>query len=302
MRGKMNLLECVPNISEGKDQKLVNSLVQAVKSVRGVWFLHVTSDPDHNRSVLTFAGTPEGVLQAALASCSMAVEHIDMRNHRGVHPRLGAVDVVPFVPLGRLPMARAVETSHEFGKQFSSRYEIPVYFYGEAARTAERIPLEVVRRGGYKGLRDKLKDPRWMPDEGPCRFNEKSGGTAVGARGILIAFNVNLATQDLESARAIARAVRARDGGLPAVKAIGVELRSRRMVQVSVNLVNYKITSWSLVVQRIAEAARNRGLQVSDLEIIGLVPREATRELEQSGVPLSSTWRQQILEETLTDF
>ncbi|MBI3016296.1 MAG: glutamate formimidoyltransferase [Candidatus Tectomicrobia bacterium] len=297
----MNLLECVSNISEGKDRSLVDSLVQAVKGVSGVNFLHATSDPDHHRSVLTFAGTPERVLEAALASCGLAVEHIDMRNHRGVHPRLGAVDVVPFVPLGDLPMARAVQTAHEFGRQFAGRHGIPVFYYGEAARTAKRIPLEAVRRGEYEGLQGKLADPRWKPDEGPCRFHAKSGATAVGARGILIAFNVNLASQDLESARAVARAVRARDGGLPAVKAIGVKLRGRRMVQVSVNLVDYRITPWSQIIRRIAAEAESRGLPVSDLEIIGLVPRAATVGLEECGIPLPTTWKNQVIEEALAN-
>lgn len=295
----MNLLECVPNFSEGRSREVVESLAESVRRVAGVRLLHVTRDADHHRSVLTFAGTPEGVLEAALSCCSLAVERIDLSQHHGVHPRIGAVDVVPFVPLENLPMARAVAAAHEFGRRFATSRQVPVFFYGDAARTPERAALEVVRRGGYEGLSRRLKGPAWAPDEGPREFSPRTGATAVGARKVLIAFNVNLDADDLEAAREIARAVRARDGGLPAVKSLGLPLPRRGMVQVSVNLVDYTVTPWERVVRRILKEAADRRVRVSDLEIIGMVPRAAADGLEACGVPLPAGWRAQVLEEAL---
>ena len=221
----MKIIECVPNFSEGRDREKIDQIAESILSVVGVKLLNFSMDCDHNRSVFTFIGSMESIFSGAMASCTKAVEIIDMRKHSGVHPRLGAVDVAPFVPLSGADMADAVAVAHRFGREFGEKNRIPVYFYGEAALHPARKALPHIRRGGYESLKEKIHHPDWIPDAGPAIFNARSGAAVVGARMPLIAFNVNLKTDNLAVAKNIARAVRQSSGGLKYVQAIGVPLK-----------------------------------------------------------------------------
>jgi len=273
---KMKIIECVPNFSEGRNREVVDSIVAALTIVPGIRLLDTSMDPDHHRSVVTFIGSPEEVVAGALAACNRAVELIDMQTHRGgVHPRIGAVDVVPFIPLADAEMSDAVNAAHHFGALFGEQNRIPVYFYGAAALSADRRELPEIRRGGYESLEDRLKDPRWKPDAGPAFFNAQSGATAVGARIPLVAFNVVLKCDDLKLAGDIARCIRQSSGGLPHVKAIGVPLESRQAVQVSMNLTDYRVTPMCRVFDEIKERAEGQGVEILESELIGLAPLAA---------------------------
>lgn len=269
----MELLECVPNVSEGRRPKVVDRLA-ATAEAGGARLLHRTSDPDHHRSVLTLAGTPETLRRSILALFEAALQAIDLRHHRGVHPRVGAVDVVPFVPLGTVTLERARELAAEVGGEVARRFGVPVYLYGEGV-PAERSNLADLRRGGLEGLALRLGDPAWQPDFGPATLHPTAGATVVGARRFLIAYNVVLRSADLRAARRIARAVRESSGGLPAVKALGLPLASRELVQVSMNLVDYRRTSIFEVFDRVTTLAKLQGVEVLESELIGLVPEEA---------------------------
>jgi len=271
----LNSLECVPNVSEGRDRSVIDRLAGAIRSVAGVHLADIHADPDHHRSVFTFLGAPAAVEAAAFALAEAAMRAIDMTTHSGVHPRIGALDVLPFVPLRGTPMAEAVAIAHRVGRILGARFDLPIYFYGEAALWPERKSLPRIRSGGYEGLARKLADPAWMPDAGPARFNARSGATAVGARGILVAFNVWLDSSDLEAAHAIARAVRESSGGLPAVQAMGVPLARHGIVQVSLNLLDYRTTSLPQVFERVRSEAARRGISIKRSELVGLAPRDA---------------------------
>lgn len=277
------VIECVPNISEGRDQRVLDAIAAAILSVPGVRLADVHADPDHHRSVFTFLGPPEAVEAAALAMAARALPLIDMRQHRGVHPRIGAVDVVPFVPLDGVTVEEAVEIAHRFGRTLGELFDVPVFFYGEAALRPERRRLPDLRRGQYEGLGERLKEPANKPDAGPTS-NPRSGATAVGVRGVLIAFNVLLASPDVAVARAIARKIRESDGGLPAVQAMGVYLESQRRAQVSMNLLDYRKTSPWQAYEAIREEAARRGVGIHGVELVGLAPRRALDEFLARGV------------------
>jgi glutamate formiminotransferase len=281
-------LECVPNVSEGRRPEVVARLAAAVSSVQGVRLLDVSSDPDHNRTVLTLAGEEAGLHAALLALYEAALAEIDLRYHQGVHPRVGAVDVVPFVPLGETPMAAAVAAARRLGAEVARRFGIPVYLYEQAARHPERKALADVRRGGFEGFPDRITDPAWAPDFGPSRVHPTAGITVIGARFFLIAFNAVLDTPDVTVARAIARKVRESGGGLPAVRALGVYLASRGLAQVSMNLVDYRRTPILLALDRVREAAAALGTRVVESEIIGLVPEEAALGVARDALQLPS--------------
>jgi glutamate formiminotransferase / 5-formyltetrahydrofolate cyclo-ligase len=269
------IIECVANVSEGRDSRALATMAEATRAVPGAHLADVHTDPDHHRSVFTVLGAPAAVEAASLALAETALAHIDMREHHGLHPRLGALDVVPFVPLAGTPMRVAVESAWRVGQALAARHALPVYFYGAAARTPERRELPDVRRGGYENLAARLETPAGAPDAGPPRFDARAGAAVVGAREILVAYNVWLDTADLDAARAIARTVRERDGGLPAVRAIGVSLPSRGLAQVSLNLLDYRVTPIPAAFDRVSQEAARRGVSVRRAEVVGLAPRAA---------------------------
>lgn len=272
----MPVIECVPNFSDGRDPAVGAALRAAIAAVPGVTLLGWHADPDHNRSVATFAGEPGPVQEAARAAIACALERIDLRRHHGVHPRLGATDVCPFVPLRADDMPVCVQSARELGQRVGSELALPVFFYGEAARTPARRALPDVRRGGFEGLREAIeRDPARRPDAGPARLHPSAGAVAIGARGFLVAFNVVLESQDLALARAIARAIRESDGGLPGIRALGLALASQGRVQVSVNLCAPERTGLVAVFAAIADLAARQGVEVRASELVGLAPRFA---------------------------
>jgi glutamate formiminotransferase len=288
------LIESIPNFSEGRRPDVVAALVEAITNVPGVGLLDQSSDADHNRSVVTFAGNPEAVLEAAFQGIAKAAHAIDLRQHEGVHPRVGAADVVPLVPLRGASMAQCVELAQRLGQRVGEELRLPVYLYEEAARLPERRRLEVIRRGGYAGLAARMAfDPGWQPDFGPAVMGP-AGAVVIGARGPLIAFNVYLTTHDLAMAKAIARAVRESSGGLPAIKAMGVLVDG--LAQVSLNLIDYTRTSLFTLLEHIHAQAQHRGVAIQRTELIGLIPAAA---LEPQSPHLTSIAPSQVLENRL---
>ncbi|HEV2687547.1 MAG TPA: glutamate formimidoyltransferase [Bryobacteraceae bacterium] len=274
------LIECVPNFSEGRDAAVVQVIELAIASVSGVMLLQRDMDPDHNRSVITFAGPPEAVAEGALRGIGVAVERIDLQRHSGVHPRIGAADVVPFVPLECATLKDCAALAHQVGHAVWERMGVPVYFYEAAAITPERAPLENVRRGGFE-------NPSLGPDLGGPALHPTAGACAIGARKLLVAFNVNLNSSDIGVAKEVAQKIRASTGGLPFVKAMGVSLPSRGLVQVSMNLTNYEVTPVSRVLAAISTEAASHGISITGTEIVGLAPRKALegcRDVDQSRI------------------
>lgn len=270
------LVECVPNFSEGRDSARVAGLEAAIASVAGSKVLHRTSDADHNRSVITFAGEAEAVLESAVRGAARAAELIDLNQHRGVHPRLGALDVLPFVPLGDTTLDDCVRLAHRAGERIWHELRIPVYFYQAAALRPDRTLLEKVRHGEFEGLRaSALADETKRPDLGGPALHPTAGAVIVGARPILIAYNINLLTANLQIAKDIARAIRASSGGLPCVKALGLPLESRGQVQVSMNLTDFNVTPPHVVFAEVSKLAAAAGVAVAESELIGLIPRKA---------------------------
>jgi glutamate formiminotransferase len=270
------LIECVPNFSEGRDAAKVAALVDAVRSVPGVALLDQELDADHNRSVLTFAGGPEPVSEAALRAVGKAVELIDLNRHSGVHPRIGAADVVPFIPVEGVTIEECVRIAERVGAQIWSRYQVPVYLYEAAARRPERVNLEDIRRGQFEGLREEiLTNPGRAPDIGEPRLHATAGATVVGARKFLIAYNINLNTPDVEIAKRIAKAIRFSSGGFRYVKAMGVPLTSRNLAQVSMNLTDFEQTPVHQVFETVRAEAERYGASIVGSEIVGLIPKKA---------------------------
>lgn len=260
------MLECVPNFSEGRDQATVRAIVEAIRSEAGVRILGWESDADHHRSVVTFAGAADAVTEAAVRGAGQAAKLIDLSRHRGVHPRVGAADVIPFIPLAGSTMDDAVTAAHRAGESIWKRFGVPVYFYGAAARRAQRQRLEAVRREGFDG---------GPPDIGDIPAHPTAGAAMVGARGFLIAYNVLLATPDVSVARAIARRIRESSGGFRYVKAIGLHLASQDRAQVSMNLTNFAETPLEEVFRAIEREAAQAGTRVQSCELIGFIPRQA---------------------------
>lgn len=281
------LLECVPNISEGRDSETIDRCVQAV-TARGAQVLHRTSDPVHNRSVLTMAGTYEQMREAAVALAAVTVERIDLRAHAGVHPRIGALDVLPFIPLRDAAMADAVALARDTAAAIWDRLRVPSFLYGQAAATPLRRNLAAVREGQFEGLDTRFELPDWRPDFGDVAKHPSAGAIAVGAREILIAFNVELATGDLRVAKRIARILRERDGGLRTLKALGLRL-GENLVQVSLNVTDYRATPLYRIVELIRELADRAGVAVLRSELIGCVPYAAVEETARYYLGLSTT-------------
>ncbi len=273
--GSLALIECVPNFSEGRRADVIAAVAEAVRRSGPVRVLDLSSDADHNRSVLTLAGDPEAVRAAVEALVAACVERIDLRAHRGRHPRMGAVDVIPIVPIRGVTMGDCVALARSLGEAIAKRHGLPVYLYEEAATAEHRRDLAALRRGEFEGFPEKIRDPAFKPDFGPDRVHPTAGCVAVGAREFLIAYNINLATQDLEVARAVARAIRHSSGGLRYVKAMGVMLEERRQAQVSINMTNFRGTPLHRVFEMVRSEAARHGVAVASSEIVGLVPEEA---------------------------
>jgi len=296
-----SLVECVPNFSEGRKPEVIEEVAGAIQSVRGVVVLDRHIDADHNRSVITFVAPPEVIVEAALRAVSRATQLIDLRDHTGEHPRIGATDVLPFVPVSGITIEDCVALAHEAGKRIWQEFSIPVYFYERAALGFDRVRLEHVRGKGFEDLRREIAtNPDRLPDVGEPRLHETAGAIAVGARPFLIAFNVNLKTDDIMIARRIARAVRERDGGLPFVKALGFQLRSQGVVQVSMNLTNYEQTSITTAFDAVRNEAGRLGVQIAAAEIVGLVPRAAL-DRNASYFPFLQDFRETVVLETLLE-
>jgi glutamate formiminotransferase len=294
------VIECVPNFSEGRDLAKVNALVDAMSGVAGAGVLDRTSDADHNRSVITLAGKPEAVAEAAIRGAGKAVELIDMTRQTGVHPRIGATDVIPFVPLDGISIGECVALSRHVGQELWDRYRIPVYFYEAAATRPERVNLEKVRKGQFEGLReDALRDPDRSPDIGEPRLHPTAGATAVGVRKVLVAYNIYLNTSDVSVAKEIARAIRSSSGGLPHVKAIGVEMKTRGLTQVSINLTDFEETPLHRVFETVKDEAERRGCAVDGSEIIGLIPRRAIELSAEHDLRLDNFSPARVLENRL---
>jgi glutamate formiminotransferase len=268
------VIECVPNISEGQDAEKVKAIVSVIERP-GVKLLDTSSDPNHNRTVITFAGEPGQVAEAAFDVARAAVERIDLTRHHGEHPRMGAIDVIPFIPVGGVTMAECTELSQHVGERIGSELHVPVYLYAESARVPERRRLPSIREGEFEGFVDKMKDPAWQPDFGPTERHATAGCTAVGARNFLVAFNVNLATQDIKIANRIARGIRESSGGLMNVQAKGIALEDRKMVQVSMNILSFQTTPLYRVFELVRAEAERFGISVVESELVGLAPAQA---------------------------
>ncbi|WP_350343756.1 glutamate formimidoyltransferase [Proteinivorax tanatarense] len=295
----MSIIQCVPNFSEGRDESVVKEIVESINAVEGVKVLDYSLDADHNRSVVTLVGSKESILDGAFEGAKKASELIDMTKHSGEHPRMGATDVIPFIPIKDVTMEECVEIAQKLGAKISDELNIPVFLYENAASASHRKNLAKVRKGEYEGLEEKMKEDKWKADFGPDTPNKKSGATAVGARMPLIAFNVNLNTNDLSIAKKIAKNVRLGGGGLHSVKAMGVELKERDIVQVSMNMVNYKKTPLYRVTELIKAEAKRWGVSVIGTEVIGLVPQEALIDSLEYYMGIEDFEKNQILENRL---
>ncbi|HKW43032.1 MAG TPA: glutamate formimidoyltransferase, partial [Thermoplasmata archaeon] len=270
------IVESVPNFSEGRRPEVVESIVAAIASVPSVRVLDREMDADHNRSVITFVGNQQAVAEAAFRAAKVAVDKIDMNGHRGAHPRVGALDVLPFVPISGVTMDDCVQLARTVGKRIADELVVPVYLYEAAATRPDRRALPGVRRGEFEGLKVEIAtNPDRVPDFGPSRLHPTAGACIVGARPVLIAWNVNLKTADVGVAKRIAKAIRESDGGLPAVRAKGFELTERGLVQVSMNMLDYHTTSLAQAFEAIRTLAANEGVEIAESEIIGLVPLDA---------------------------
>jgi glutamate formiminotransferase len=280
------LVESVPNFSEGRRLDVVEHLASAVESVPGAHLLDRTSDASHNRSVLTIAGEVDAVTEALERAVAVAVSEIDMDKHTGEHPRIGAVDVIPFVPLAGTTIEDCIELARSFGRRIADRFDLPVYLYARAATRAERVKLSDVRRGQYEGLKREISNPGREPDFGPSQMHPSAGAVAVGARPFLIAWNINLSTSDRDLAVRIARRIRESGGGLPAVQANGFLIEELRRAQVSMNLVDYSVTPMWLVWDTVRDVAADDGIQLAESELIGLAPLAAFLDVaDHAGAP-----------------
>lgn len=291
------VIECVPNFSEGRRKDVIDKIVHSIRSVPGTKVLDVEMDPDHNRSVVTFAGGKESIQESAFRGARAAVELIDLNVHKGEHPRMGALDVLPFVPISGATMEDCVDIANKVGARIGKRLKLPVYLYEAAARRPDRKNLEAVRKGQFEGLRDTIRtDDSKYPDFGPKEVHPTAGAVAVGARMPLIAFNVDLASEDLEVAKGIAKKIRASSGGMPHVKALGFRLREKGMVQVSMNLTDYTKTPISKVFLAVKQEAESRGVEVAESEIIGLIPLDAVCDLAGHFLRVPGLSSNQVLE------
>ncbi|MFB0506277.1 MAG: glutamate formimidoyltransferase [Thermodesulfobacteriota bacterium] len=271
----MKILECVPNFSEGRRPDVIEAIVKPFRERKGCALLDYRADKDHNRMVVSLVGAPGPIQEALLEASKVAISHIDMERHQGGHPRVGAVDVIPFVPLRNITMEECVEVARRFGHRYHEDTGVPVYFYEDAALRPERKGLEVIRKGQYEVLKVEITNPERHPDVGPPKLHPSAGATVIGARKALVAFNVNLGTADVEVAREIAKVVRSSSGGLCHVKGIGLALESRGLAQVSLNIVDYERNALYRVLELIRMEARKWGVTVVETEVYGMIPAAA---------------------------
>jgi len=296
------LVECVPNFSDGRDPAKLDAIVVAIRAVPGAYVLDRTSDADHNRSVITMAGEPDAVREAAVRAVGRAAELIDLTHQTGAHPRVGATDVVPFVPIEGVTLEDCVALAKHAAREIWERYQIPVYLYEAAAQRPERTNLENIRRGQFEGLREEvLHNPDRAPDVGEPRLHPTAGATVVGARKFLIAYNINLNTPDVSIAKAIAKKIRFSSGGLPCVKAMGVDLRGRNLAQVSMNLTDFETTPVHRVFEEVKREAQSRGAGIAGSEIIGLIPRRAIEMTADYFLKIENFSSQMVLENRLEE-
>jgi len=298
--GLNRIVECVPNFSEGRQPETVARLEEAIAAVDEALVLDRHMDADHHRSVITFVASPEAAVEAAVRVVARAAELIDLRQHTGEHPRLGATDVLPFIPVRGVTMAECVTLALTAGERIAGELGIPVYFYGYAARRTDRVNLEDVRRRGFEQLRAEIETaPERAPDFGEARVHDSAGAIAVGARHLLVAYNINLRTDDLNVARRIARAVRGRDGGLRYLKAIGIKLVGRGLVQVSMNLVRHEQTQLYHVYEAVRREAERWGVQIAGSEIVGLMPRAVLQKSAEYFLQLENFTPELVLEDRI---
>lgn len=294
------IVECVPNFSEGQRQEVIEAIAKEIKGIEKVRLLAYESDKDHNRSVFTFIGEPEGVRKAAFSAISKASELIDMNKHEGEHPRIGATDVVPFIPISEVSMDDCVDLARALGQEVAEELKIPIFLYEHAASRPERQNLANIRRGEYEGLKEAIsKDPDRKPDFGPSELHPTAGATVIGARMPLIAYNVNLNCDDIDIAKSIARAIRHSSGGLKYVKALGLEIKERGIVQVSMNLTNYQKTPIHRVFVMIKSEAARYGVDILGSEVIGLIPMDALVDTADFYLRIEDFDKSQILENRL---
>jgi glutamate formiminotransferase len=296
------LIECVPNFSEGKNKDTIETIRNIITKHKDITLLDFTPDADHNRTDVTLIGSPEAIKAVALEIALKCVELIDMNKHKGEHPRMGAIDVVPFIPITEVSIGECVQLANAFAKEFSEKTNVPCYLYEESAKREDRRNLAIVRRGEYEGLKAEIgKNPEKIPDYGPNKIHPTAGATAVGARFFLIAFNVNLRTTNIKIADEIAKAVRHSSGGYRYVKAKGFEIKDRGIVQVSMNLTNYQKTSIFRVFETIKNEAERYGVSVISSEIIGLAPLEALVDVSNHYLQLEKFTVDQVLEKKLLE-
>ena len=297
----MPIIECIPNVSEGRRREVVDAIAAAIRGVPGVRLLDYSSDASHNRSVFTMAGDAGPIKAAVLAMYERAIPAIDLRTHKGEHPRLGAVDVVPFVPIEGATMDACVALAKDVGREIATRFGVPVYLYEEASANPQRKNLEDIRRGEFEGLAAKMATQGWTPDFGPAAAHASAGASVIGARMPLIAYNINLNTDRLEVAKRIAAAIRHSSGGFRYVKAAGFELKDRGIVQVSMNLTNYEKTPISRVFETVKREAERYGVAILESEIVGLIPSAALNAAAEFYLQIAGFKADQILENKLRE-
>ncbi len=295
------IIECVPNFSEGRDKVKIEKIVEPFRSKAGVKLLDYSNDEDHNRMVVTVVGEPEPLKEALLEAIGVAVEVIDLRVHQGQHPRMDAVDVVPFIPIKNATMDECIALSKEVGAEIASRFGIPVFLYEKSASAPHRENLAAIRKGEFEGMAEKIHQPEWQPDFGPAERHPSAGTVAVGARMPLVAYNINLNTPDLDIAHGIAKRIRYIGGGLRFCKAMGVELKDRGITQVSINMTDFTRTHLYQAMEMVRFEARRYGVSVIGSEIIGLVPMEALVDTASYYLGLENFSMQQVLESRIME-
>ncbi|CVK18747.1 glutamate formimidoyltransferase [Sporomusa sphaeroides] len=293
------LVECVPNFSEGRRPEVIAAIVEEVKKVAGVSLLNVNSDASHNRTVVTFVGEPQAAKLAAFKACAKAAELIDMEQHQGEHPRVGATDVIPFIPVSEVTMEECVELANELGREIAEKLDIPVYLYEAAAKLPARVKLPDVRKGEYEGLKTAITSPERQPDYGPARMHPTAGATVVGARQFLIAYNINLSTSDVNIAKKIAGSIREAKGGYKYCRAMGVMIEDRNMAQVTINMVDYTGTPLHRVFETVKSEAARYGVSVIGSEVVGMIPLQALIDTADFYLRFEGFERKQVLEENI---